>query len=51
MEPKMPTEYAQMHAGKCESVKSENLKGEREIRKWKGEIKIIKLGKIKLNQI
>ena len=27
MEPNMPTEHAQMHAGKCESVKSENPKG------------------------
>ena len=28
MGPKMLTEHAQMHAGKCESVKSENSKGE-----------------------
>ena len=40
MEPKVPTEHAQMHAGKYEGVKSENPKGEGEIRKWKGGNKI-----------
>ena len=36
----MPTEHAQMHAGKHEGDKSENPKGEREIGKWKkGEVK------------
>ena len=33
MEPKMLTEHAQMHAGKCESVRSEIPKGEGEIGK------------------
>ena len=32
----MPTEHAQMHAGKLKGVKSENPKGEREFRKGKG---------------
>ena len=34
----MLTEHAQMHAGKCEGVKSENPKGKGEIRKWKGGV-------------
>ena len=38
MGPKMLTEHAQMHAGKCEGVKSENPKGEGEFRKWEGVI-------------
>ena len=33
MGPKMLTEHAQMHAGKCERVKSKNSKGEGAIRK------------------
>ena len=32
----MLTEHAQMHAGKCEGVKSENSNGEGEFRKWEG---------------
>ena len=35
MGPKMPTEHAQMHAGKGERCHSENPKGEGEFRKWK----------------
>ena len=48
----MPTEHAQMHAGKCEDGKSENPKGKEEIRKWKeGGIKKYKLIiKLKLNK-
>ena len=36
MGPKMLTGHAQMHAGKCEGVKSENSKGEGDSRKWEG---------------
>ena len=32
----MLTGYAQIHAGKCEGVKSENPKEEGEFRKWEG---------------
>ena len=36
MGPKMPTEHAQMHAGKCEGVKSENPKGKGKLGNEKG---------------
>ena len=41
MGPKMLTEHAQMHVGKCEGVKSGNPKGEGEFRKWKRRVYLI----------
>ena len=34
----MPNEHAQMHAGKCEGVKSENSKGEGKLGNEKGGV-------------